>query len=469
MKKIQLFDSLKSLNKIEFREFGKFVRSPYFNNRSEVIRFYDAIKKYYPDFKTEKIDESKVFEEIYPGKKFSSVLMRKIYSLFVNLLMDYIVTTGFRKNTLEYNVKLLYFLYERKLPAELVKKSKLITNLLKNSFHTIEYYEYKFKHTSKLNGHLSDYVSIPDYQKELDDFIEQFLVIALVLYHRLLTTSNLHKIKYDLKLYKEVLLFIENNNFENVTIVAIYYNLVKLLETQDEKYFLKLIKLREKFKKKLTPILQYNIFVTLVDYSLNRIYKGDIGFRKHLYLLTKNYFEKFTFPEENSYLNPILYTGAIRNAAYLKEFGWINNFKNKYTKAIDPEILEETLNYSNAFIEFEKGNYKESLNYVCKVNPVKIAAKTNSKNLFIMLFYELGYYDELVSQIDSYKHFLRNNDVGETIRNRCLPFLKYLSDLLKIKQSGNKNNLTLFLKKLNNSEYFNLKEWILNKAEELIK
>ena len=78
MKNLQLFEALKSLNKNEFREFGKFINSPYLNNRSEITRFYETIKKYYPDFTTEKIDEGKIFEKIYPGKKFSNVLMRKI-------------------------------------------------------------------------------------------------------------------------------------------------------------------------------------------------------------------------------------------------------------------------------------------------------------------------------------------------------------------------------------------------------
>ena len=86
-----------------------------------------------------------------------------------------------------------------------------------------------------------------------------------------------------------------------------------------------------------------------------------------------------------------------------------------------------------------------------------------------MLYYELGFYNELVSQIDSYKHFLRNNDVGEKIRERCLPFLNHVSDLLKIKQSGDKHSAVIFKKKLNKTDYFNLKEWVDKKTDELIK
>jgi len=46
MENSQLTEALQTLSKEEFREFGKFLRSPFFNNRSEVIRLYEFLKLY---------------------------------------------------------------------------------------------------------------------------------------------------------------------------------------------------------------------------------------------------------------------------------------------------------------------------------------------------------------------------------------------------------------------------------------
>jgi len=50
MQNTKIIQFLKCLSKDELREFGKFVRSPFHNNRKDVIRFYDVLKKFYPDF-----------------------------------------------------------------------------------------------------------------------------------------------------------------------------------------------------------------------------------------------------------------------------------------------------------------------------------------------------------------------------------------------------------------------------------
>jgi hypothetical protein len=461
MNNLQIFEILKSFTNKEFSDFGRFVKSPYFNNRSEVIRFYEAIKKYYPGFNSKYLIEKKIFEKVYPNKKFSGTLMRKVISLINNLAMDFIAVSGFRENKLEFNVKLYYDLYERNLNKAFEKKTKSIEKLLQESRHTPEYYHLKFKYTSKLNGYLSNHVEVPDYQKELEDFIVEFLVIVLHLYHRMCIVSNIYNTNFELKFFNDVISFINSHNYTNVTLVSLYYNLVMLVKTQDEKYFYNLIELGDKFRKKLTDTYQYNLYITLIDFCLNRIYKGDIQFRYHYFNLSKKYFENNTIPKEIGCISSILFTSIIRNSAYLKEFEWIDEFKNKYLQLIERDKLDEALNYSNASIEFEKGNFDNSLKLINKVNPDKLTMKINARNLQIMVYFELGYIDLLVSQIDSYKHyFKRNSEIGETLKQRNIPFIKSVSDLVKVRHDENNESAILLKKKIETSVYFSNKECV---------
>jgi hypothetical protein len=86
-----------------------------------------------------------------------------------------------------------------------------------------------------------------------------------------------------------------------------------------------------------------------------------------------------------------------------------------------------------------------------------------------MLYYELGYLFELPSQIDSYKHFVkRNKYISKTLKERCIPFLQKTSELIRIKLNGEINQAVLFKRKLDKYPYFNLKEWLISKTEEII-
>src|SRR5688572_27860837 len=61
---------LKLLDKDELKEFGKFVYSPFHNNRAEVCRFFDEIKIFHPEFSGKDFTKEVVFQKLYPKDKY---------------------------------------------------------------------------------------------------------------------------------------------------------------------------------------------------------------------------------------------------------------------------------------------------------------------------------------------------------------------------------------------------------------
>ena len=119
-------------------------------------------------------------------------------------------------------------------------------------------------------------------------------------------------------------------------------------------------------------------------------------------------------------------------------------------------------------LECEKGNYENSLSHLSKRTPDKLVMKLNAKNLTVMIYYELGYADELYAMLDTYKHYINNNSsIGETQKTRNVRFINAVAELLKIKLNEKSDNVFEFVKKIENSGYFILKEWILEKAKDL--
>ena len=67
MENPKIIHFLKCLSKHELREFGKFVRSPFHNNRKDVVRYFDLLKVYYPDFGNDESVKQKIYNKLYPN------------------------------------------------------------------------------------------------------------------------------------------------------------------------------------------------------------------------------------------------------------------------------------------------------------------------------------------------------------------------------------------------------------------
>ncbi len=466
----QLLEALRSLDKNEFREFGKFVNSPFFNNRSEVLRFFGVLKEFYPEFKSKRITEELIFKKVYPLKKFSPVLLRKLSSLLTNLLFDFFAISRFQSGKIEYNVKLIDSLRERKLNKLFEKRVKSLEELINDSPHTFGLYENRFTFTTIKNGyflHTDENQMIKGFQKEMDDFMEYFLSVILLLYIRLSEWSKARNISFDLKFYDEVLMHLKKYDYNHIPLVSLYYNMLMLLKTEEEKYYYELQNGRIKFEKLITPMDDYNIAVALMQYCYKKVQKGDTEFRRQQFEVVNLILEKNMIPPGN--IEPYFFINSIRNAAIIEEFDWCSDFIEKYKSRLNKDRLKETLYFSNALIAFYKSKYEDALKYISSFNTERSTLKTEFRNIQLVIYYELNYTDELLSLIDSYRHFLnRDKDIAEKTKELSLEFIRIVSKLIRYSHDEDVESAVLLKNEVLKYPYFNFKEWFLSKLQIII-
>ena len=471
MKNVHIKELFRSLSKNEIKDFSKFVRSPYFNNRSEVIRYFDAVKKYYPEFNSKNFTEENIFKLVYPGKKFSGVLMRKLFSLTSNLLMDYLSISGYQESKLDFNVKLMEKLYTKKLLKVFEKKKRIVDEQFGKSERSFPYYEAKYKYTTIVNGFLinvNERSMLSMLQNEIDDFIEHFLSVALLLYIRLGEWERGFNNKYDLKFYDDVMKYLAANKSKEVTLSTLYFNMLKMLETGDEKYFFELQNSREKFVNKLSKADDYNIGVVSIQYCYKKIQKGQKEFRRHQFDITKNILTKDLLPE--GFMEPYFFTNAVRNAVSINELNWSEKFIKAYKGRLNIDIQEEITDYSSAMLEFARKDFVKSIRNLSRINLERSNMKLEIKNLLLMNYYELGYTEEIISLIDTYKHFLqRENKLSEQFRNANSLFLSLVTELVKVSDKKEKRSVMELQKKIEDTPFFSLKDWLLSKTNDLLK
>ena len=115
---------LKALSKDEFKRYGDFVKSPYFNSVEVLGKLFDEIAKVYPDFESTRLSYKKISQKIYPGKEFNEQTIRNLYSKFGNLLKKFIAMENVINDEDVINMNMAEGMSKRKLLSIQINLSK---------------------------------------------------------------------------------------------------------------------------------------------------------------------------------------------------------------------------------------------------------------------------------------------------------------------------------------------------------
>jgi len=120
--------------------------------------------------------------------------------------------------------------------------------------------------------------------------------------------------------------------------------------------------------------------------------------------------------------------------------------------------------FAMALLSFEMNDFEKALEFTGKVNYELFVFKYDIKLLLLKIFYEKNCYEEALSLIDSFKHFLSGNKtVSEYYRNNYMLFLKYYKELLNMKIYNSTEDLELLKNKINSEKNLISKTWLLEK------
>src|SRR5690606_7033272 len=110
---------LRTFNKSEFTDLGKFISSPFFSKGRDLLSIYNELKSFHPDYDDPRLTREFIFNRLYPWKKFgdtkSNELMKTLMSEVLKMSKEYLIYIKLRKDENSRKVYTLKQLRERKL------------------------------------------------------------------------------------------------------------------------------------------------------------------------------------------------------------------------------------------------------------------------------------------------------------------------------------------------------------------
>ena len=403
------------LNKTELRAIKKFVRSPFFNQRTDVIQFCDYLIKYI-DNKPAYLSRKKVFAQLYPGETYDDAKMNSVMHFLLKLLKEFITYQEVRKDEANWQLNLCRSLRKRNLDA-LFKKhiKKLEVQQEKQPFRNVGFHYHKYqleleRYEYEHNQSRSGRMNLQELAAELTIFY-----LADILRHSctVITAQKMSQQDYKLELLEEVLQYVERSPVRNTPAVAIYHQAYKALsEPEVETAFEQYEEMVEKYWTKFPREEAMDIYHLAINYCIQKLNRGQKAYIRKAFELYKKGLEREVLLDQGI-ISKYNYKNVLMLAIALKEWEWAEWFLETYKSYLPAKERENIYQYNLAIFYFRKPDYDKAMHLLQHVTFQDVLYNLNARSMLLRIYYELEEFDALESLLESFRAFIRrHNELG---------------------------------------------------------
>jgi hypothetical protein len=482
MKSSKLINILKTFSEEEIKLFEKFLASPFHSSGKNCKPMFRIMKKYYPDYDTDKISYENLHKKLYPGKKFNKQVMWNLSSALEKMTKEFLEQMALKKDKFtrmslaisEFNTRKLAHNYSQAIGEmeKVVQKTGIDYDHFDKKLHLEIFKQDYYLLTDKTQFKGDSTLKSAEYQVLL------FLKMSVTALRDLKILEEYHNYKIDINLalefagnidYETIIEYSKKKNYEYTYLIELYYHsLIMLLKPGETGHMVKFRELYQAHYKKLASNEQRDMMHWLINYCLYNLDLGkDENNRMVFELNDFRLKEGLAFHLENQ-LSKTAYLQIFNAALRAKETDWALNFIKEHTSKLIPEFRDTMKSQAYAFLYFHTGEYPKALEYVNKVDFKDIMDKLQVRILTAKIYYELNEQETLLHYIDSTKHFLNSNPaISEIIRIQVHTFIKYIFKIVFLRENRDPAEIDAIKKEISSIEEIASKKWLLEKLDEL--
>ena len=474
MKNYKLFDLIRNISKQEFRAFGDFVESPYYNKSRKSAEFYALLLKNYDFIVSRNVSSNDIFNRLNTRKKISRENFWKLTSGLSALIDEYFIADQFRTEKYLRKNMLLESYRNRNLQKQFNSLCReVIDSMETETSKGISYFEnlthFYFQRIS-FGEKTGEKVNDEDIRKLFENLKMFFIITNITGFGVIAGYSSNFALSYRkyMWFFDEVLEHLKKNETyyrkKYISGYAFYLIVLCWKNFKTGSHYTRLKKTVLGNRDKFSGNLLRHILLNMLGYSLEKLRSGEEKYLKEVFLVNK-IIEEHKLALYGQHIGGEYFCAVVENAVNFNEIEWTENFIKKYKDYISPEFKVSSISLSLARLNFKLKKYSQTLGNLQNIENLTPYFYINHKIISIQTFYETGSVNNIPHLISSVNKYLqRKKDMDLTLRESCGKFIYYISRLLK---SRGKKNYPALKKQLYNENYFPHKKWIQEKTEEV--
>ncbi len=473
----KIFEVLKTFSKEDFIKFGELVNSDYFNKSEMIRQLYGAIQSFAPSLEDKKLTREYLFEKLYPGKKFREGTIVNLLSGLYKLSEEFIATEMFRSEEYTQQRYIIRGFGKRNLEKFLHKNytdmmNELSASKIQDDIYFNTQYELVQDYISYSNSE-GPFIATEIIQKWHDKFID-FTVIKLLEGYVFMINHKKYGYEHNFNMtFMEPLIrYISENSFSHAPAILIYYNVMMLLKEDDERYYWKLKELVLQYPEIMKNSDRWTAYLCMVNFCQTRYDTLSVRekYSKEIHELYRTIIDKEIYKVEAWYpfLHHRLYINIVQNGLNQGQNEWTENFINNYKDELTEEYKTSTFNLCYALYYFSIRDFEKTLVCLSKVQTEDPFYFLQIKALTLQVYYELKLYDNAISLMDTYRHYLKEKpEIPASYSARHRNFLSVINRLMKIRLGSAVYRDSDF--DLNQDEFKSILklDWLMEKIKEV--
>lgn len=485
-----LFDFFRSFSPEEMNSFLSFLQSPYYNRSKNTIKLFSILAKYYPEFDNAVLEKEKLYKAVYNNDAYNDSTFRNLTAGLLNLAQKFLVAQRIETDAVASGNILLSEILLRNQGQFFTRSSNKIYDELNNKGVDFQYLYNRYQlernvfNFSITNDKITNKKNVYSHIGNLTNSVV-FLTIYyfteiicgylnFIIYSANFNTGNFSNFMNTIlescdmnKIHKYL-----KDKIEYDFVLDIYLSLFNTFTRFDneEEYF-KYKALIEKHYEKLSADEISFHYSKFISYCILKGLRNtsDIKFQDELFNLYNFMIEKRLYANNKiDHLPLVLFRDILFLAVRMKKYDWLKKFIIKYSRKVHPMYTENMLSFGYAYYLSEIREFDKALDYANKISMDYFIFKYDVKNLRLKIYYELGYFEEALSLIHSYREFLRNNQfLSEERKTRVRNFIRYLEKLILLRSGSSKHDAGYIKNQLLKEKSVTYKSWLLEKLSSL--
>lgn len=459
------FSLFSVLNEKEIAIFGKFLKSPYFNKRQDVLKllhfFTDESKN-----ALEQLTHEKAWLTMYPDRPYDRVQMNHTLHFFCERLEQFLASQEMLADNFQHHLLRCRAFRRRGLLAHFdTNVRKLARDHAAAPYRNAGWwlFEYQLQNEIFARQALRRRGGGPNLAQTTTALANFFLLENMRWSATAAAQASLSRsVQPPVPLGEEALRVAgQTPPADNPALTLVYAGLQALAHPDDESHFVRLKTLLRQHVALFPPAEARDLYMTSINFAIRRHNRGERNYTREAFDLYREALDKGVL-SENGQLPQYTFINILNLAQLLGEHPWSRAFLEQGRSLLPPAERENTYRYGLAGYHFRRSEYEPVLALLREVEFSDIFIQIDARKMLLRSYYELGEWPALASLLDSFKAFLRRHKALGYHRDSYLNLIKFTQKLMKSTGKGRAARKRLAAR-VQAAEALAEREWLLGK------
>lgn len=448
-----LHEALSTLSVVEIREFGKFVRSPFFNNRPQLSDYFDAWV------------HAQSGQQALPNTRKADVSTRLTHSALLALLEKYWMYCEKFEDPERAKIRLAAVYRKRNLS----KHFRITLREARQSrerrpwrhadyyhdLNLIEWEQYQYDTAARRTESLN-------LQSTSDLLDTAFIARKLRLACLARSHQAVYRADYKMGLLDAVLPYVESAGLLHIPAIGLYFHCYRFLnDSQAVSHF-------DSFKTMLFehaesfPVEELRtLFLLAINFGIKKINESSEGWLRTTLELYQSALERKLLLE-NQHLSRFAFNNIVAIALRVGELDWTEQFILDYRSLLERQWREVTSSLNLARVAYMRHDYPTALRHLQRSDYKDLLNNLIAKTLQLKIYFETDEYDLLDSHLTSMSTFIRRHTAIGYHRTNYSHIVYYTRQIMGL-NFRDLQAVSELRSRIEQEEILTEKEWLLGR------